>query len=155
MLFSWWRCMIRAYCRSSVSLQPQGAEPVTLCRLPWHSTKQHSEANLRQLGPGREFQRQHSDQGKALMSETQKLGTFYFGILWVRRVRTQHIATGLSTCEKFAHVHANGVYGSGLRARSCGYGIFLKWNVNVERTGWRLRVCGSQMEHVSRKTVQK
>lgn len=52
---------------------------------------------------------------EALMSETQeKLGTFYFGILWVRRVRTRRIATGLSTCEKFAHVHANGVYGSGL-----------------------------------------
>lgn len=49
------------------------------------------------------------------MSESQeKLGTFYFGILWVRRVRTQRIATGLSTCEKFAHVHASGVYGSGL-----------------------------------------
>lgn len=49
------------------------------------------------------------------MSEMQgKLGTFYFGILWVRRVRTQHIATGLSTCEKFAHVHTNGLYGSGL-----------------------------------------
>lgn len=53
--------------------------------------------------------------GKALMSETQeKLGTFCFGILWVRRVRTRRIVAGLSTCEKCAHVHANGIYGIGL-----------------------------------------
>lgn len=103
-------CLLLEQC--FVTVPRSRADDLMLAILTFNQT--HSEANLWQLGPGREFQEQHSDEGKAVMSLSAE--TWHI-LLWNpsgQEGKHRAHSNGLPTCEKFAHVHAHNLCDRGV-----------------------------------------